>query len=205
MSAGTCIGCGRLLGPEPACRSCGRPVARPAPPHSPPFRPPAGSAPQGLHYAPWWQRLTAFLIDFGAVVTAASSLTLPIAALTGSIDDLVSDDPDQRALIIFTIALVGLALAGWCTYQIIMIGRFEQTLGKRALGLVVRSEDGSRCGYGRAANRELVGRLLIEFLPSVTLLLPVLSYLHASWHERRQTWHDQIAETIVVVDAPRPR
>ena len=70
---------------------------------------------------------------------------------------------------------------------------------------MVRSEDGSRCGYGRAANRELVGRLLIEFLPSVTLLLPVLSYLHASWHERRQTWHDQIAETIVVVDGSRPR
>ena len=205
MSAGTCIGCGRLLGPEPACRSCGRPVARPAPPHSPPFRPSAGTAPQGLRYAPWWQRLAAFLIDFGAVVTAASSLTLPIAALTGSIDDLVSDDPDERALIIFTIALVGLALVGWCAYQIIMIGRFEQTLGKRALGLVVRSEDGSRCGYGRAANRELVGRLLIEFLPSVTLLLPVLSYLHASWHERRQTWHDQIAETIVVVDGSRPR
>jgi len=205
VSAGTCIGCERLLGPEPACRSCGRPVAVAAPPHSPPYRPQPGTAPGGLHYAAWWQRLSAFLIDLGAVVTAATSLTLPIAALTGSIDDLVSEDPDETALLIFTIALVAVALVGWCAYQIVMIGRWEQTLGKRALGLVVRSEDGSRCGYGRAANRELVGRLLIEFLPAVTLLLPVLSYLHASWHERSQTWHDQIAETIVVADSPRPR
>ena len=52
-----------------------------------------------------------------------------------------------------TFVAFGATFIGMALYNAIGIGWRETTLGKQAVGLVVRAEDGSRAGYGRAFNR----------------------------------------------------
>jgi uncharacterized RDD family membrane protein YckC len=69
-----------------------------------------------------------------------------------------------------------------------------QTLGKAAFGIRVRSTGGGPLGYGRAFLR-YVGRIL----STIPLLL---GYFWMLWDPNKQTWHDKIANSVVV---PAPR
>lgn len=166
-----------------------------------PYAPCERIAPGGARYAPWWQRVSAFLIDVSAVATAILTVAAPIFVLAGFRDSDPSDtERAWLAILFFTVALV--VGAG---YAIVLEGRSGQTWGKRAVGLVVLGEDGSHCGYGRAASRELLGRCLIGGVAWAFVLPGLLSYLAALWDPKRQTWHDRIGETIVVrVERPDP-
>jgi uncharacterized RDD family membrane protein YckC len=160
-----------------------------------PFAPHERRAPGGARYAPWWQRLSAFLIDVSAVYTAIVTFAIPVFVLAGLRDTDVSRF--QARLLGF--GLLGAGLVVGAAYAIVLEGRTGQTWGKRALGLVVVAEDGSPCGYGRAASRELLGRILIEGTSFAFLALPwLLAYISAAWDGERQTWHDRIGQTIVV-------
>ena len=203
MTAFPCPGCGRLLGPDPACAACGRPTAG-APDWSPPYAPRPALAPGGGSYAAWWQRFAAWLLDVAGMLTAIATLEFAALALSGALPADGGDvDQDRAGLAILVLFVLG--IAGLAVYSIVMVGRYEQTLGKRALGLVVRGEDGARCGYGRAANRELLGRLLVEGLSTLLAGAGVISYLLAANDRKGITWHDRIAGTIVVRDTPRAR
>jgi uncharacterized RDD family membrane protein YckC len=151
-------------------------------------------APNGARYAPWLQRLTAFLIDVSAVLTAIITVAVPIFVLAGVRDTNTS----QSAKTWLAILLVSATIVVGLVYAIVLEGRSGQTFGKLALGLVVLAEDGSPCGYGRAASRELLGRLLIGGFAWLLVLPGLLSYLSALWDPERQTWHDRIGQTIVV-------
>jgi uncharacterized RDD family membrane protein YckC len=158
-------------------------------------------APGGARYAPWWQRVSAFLIDVSAVTTAIFTVAAPVFVLAGFRDSHPSDT--ARAWLSILFAVVTLVVGA--TYAIVLEGRSGQTWGKRAVGLVVLGEDGSACGYGRAASRELLGRCLIGGFAWALVLPGLLSYLAALWDPKRQTWHDRIGETIVVrVERPDP-
>jgi uncharacterized RDD family membrane protein YckC len=66
-----------------------------------------------------------------------------------------------------------------------------QTVGKRALGIrVIDFSSGGSIGYGRAALR-WIGRL-ISSIPCY------LGYLWMLWDKEKQTWHDKIANDVVV-------
>jgi uncharacterized RDD family membrane protein YckC len=158
-------------------------------------------APGGARYAPWWQRVSAFLIDTSAVLTAIGTVAIPIAVLAG----FRYNHPSDTAKTWLTILIIASTLVVGAAYGIVLEGRSGQTWGKRAVGLVVLAEDGSPCGYGRAASRELVGRILIGGFAWLVVLPGLLSYLAALWDPQRQTWHDRIGQTIVVrVEHPDP-
>jgi uncharacterized RDD family membrane protein YckC len=151
-------------------------------------------APNGARYAPWLQRLTAFLIDVSAVLTAIVTVAVPIFVLAGVRDTNTSDSAKNWLALLLVSATIVLG----AVYAVVLEGRSGQTFGKRALGLVVLAEDGSPCDYGRAASRELLGRLLIGGFAWLFVLPGLLSYLAALWDPERQTWHDRIGQTIVV-------
>jgi uncharacterized RDD family membrane protein YckC len=158
-------------------------------------------APGGARYAPWWQRSAAYLIDVSAVLTAIFTVAAPIFVLAGFRDSDPSDSEKAWLSVLFVVA----TLVVGATYFIVLEGRSGQTWGKRALGLVVLAEDGSPCDYGRAASRELLGRMLICGFAWLFVLPGMLSYLAALWDPERQTWHDRIGQTIVVrVEHPDP-
>jgi uncharacterized RDD family membrane protein YckC len=72
-----------------------------------------------------------------------------------------------------------------------------QTLGKMAVGIrVISYADGGPIGYGRAFIR-YVGRIL-----SGAVIL--LGYLWMLWDRERQTWHDKLANAVVVPVAAYP-
>jgi uncharacterized RDD family membrane protein YckC len=158
-------------------------------------------APNGARYAPWWQRFSAFLIDISAVSTAVLTFAVPIFVLAG----LRHTDVSKREGTILSIGLFAATLILGAAYAIVLEGRTGQTWGKRAVGIVVLAEDGTRCDYGRAASRELMGRILIGGFAWLIVLPGVLSYLAALWDPRRQTWHDRIGQTIVVRVERPPR
>jgi uncharacterized RDD family membrane protein YckC len=65
-------------------------------------------------------------------------------------------------------------------------------LGKKALKIkVIKLDSGQAPGYGGAALREIIGKLVSSFVFG-------LGYLWAIWDSRKQTWHDKIAGTVVV-------
>jgi uncharacterized RDD family membrane protein YckC len=159
-------------------------------------------APNGARYAPWWQRVTAFLIDISAVVTAVLTVATPILVLAGFRD---GNDASDSAKTWLSILLLTATLVLGAVYAIVLEGRSGRTWGKRALGLRVLAEDGTPCGYGRACSRELMGRILIGGFAWLIVLPGLLSYLAALWDPERQTWHDRIGQTIVVRDEhPEP-
>lgn len=66
-----------------------------------------------------------------------------------------------------------------------------QTIGKRVLNVrVIDFSSGGPIGHGRAAVRWL-GRILSG-------IVCLLGYLWMLWDKEKQTWHDKIANTVVV-------
>jgi uncharacterized RDD family membrane protein YckC len=93
-------------------------------------------------------------------------------------------------------ALIGLGYVFWflgyAAYSIYFTGRPSgQTIGKRALGIrVIDFGTGGPIGYGRATIRWL-GQIISGFFC-------YLGYLWMLWDREKQTWHDKMANDVVV-------
>lgn len=72
------------------------------------------------------------------------------------------------------------------------------TPGKMALGLVVVDTQLGKLTFSRALLRESIGK----FISSVVL---GIGYLVILWDKRRQGWHDQIANTLVIEKTTLPK
>jgi uncharacterized RDD family membrane protein YckC len=74
-------------------------------------------------------------------------------------------------------------------------GATGQTLGKSALGIRVIGTDGAPLGYTRGFLR-YIGRIISA--------IPIfLGYFWMLWDPNKQTWHDKIANSVVVPAAGR--
>jgi uncharacterized RDD family membrane protein YckC len=74
-------------------------------------------------------------------------------------------------------------------FALMECSRWQATAGKMAMGIKVTSMDGERISFGRATGR--------YFLKVVSSLELMLGYL-ISFSGQRQTWHDYMAQTLVV-------
>lgn len=109
------------------------------------------------------------------------------------------------AIIVFGLSMVGNGililfvptLAVWA-YQVLMVGMYQATLGKMAIGLHIERTDGGKIGFGRAFLREIIGR----FVSAITL---GIGYLMIIWTQKKQGLHDKIADTVVVQDDPNKK
>jgi len=141
--------------------------------------------------AGFWRRALGALLDvlLVAVVLAAAELGYLTASGGWSID---LDDPAHQIIA----AAVGVAAL---LYDVLLTWRMGGTIGKRALGLTVQSREGGKAGLG-----QLIARLLGRLVSALPLLL---GFFWAAWDARKQTWHDRLADTVVVRDdvpVPRP-
>jgi uncharacterized RDD family membrane protein YckC len=144
-----------------------------------------------LVYAGFWRRLAAFLVDMVVILLFAGMA----AVLTILLSNAVPQHPEGLAENLIGGAIILLVLIGSnaCIAMILVYfplleGRFGQTLGKRLLGLRVRSEDGLPASFGQAILRRL--SFYFEILPIEALFLPL--------HPKRQRWFDLLAQTVVV-------
>lgn len=136
-----------------------------------------------VQYASFWRRFGASFIDsfiIGFFNFIASIFFGTVTNVSASRGYSLSGIP---ALIFFLLVM---------TYYIFLIGKFGQTLGKMIMKVkVVIASDNSIPGYLSAFLREVVGK----FLSSIIILL---GFLWMLWDPKKQTWHDKIANTIVI-------
>lgn len=86
--------------------------------------------------------------------------------------------------------LLVMVLLPWA-YYIILTGIRGQTFGKMALGIKVVDVNGNIPGLGRAALREIVGKI-------ISTLVFWLGFLWTIWDPNKQGWHDKLASTYVI-------
>jgi uncharacterized RDD family membrane protein YckC len=191
VKAVACHSHGRTPDPAPARR----PVAALAPGT---WTPP----PPRLRYASFWIRVGATLID-GLVF-----IPLSIPFLIG-IWNRMSTEIDRSIATgqpVDVTPYVG-RFAGWAltltvvtyAYQALMVRYFGGTIGKLAVGIRVRTDDGNVVGWREALLRPVL-QLIVSvgsFVPGAGLIT-LLDDLWMLWDRQKQTLHDKVAGTIVV-------
>jgi uncharacterized RDD family membrane protein YckC len=141
--------------------------------------------------AGFWRRTAAFLIDLAVILLLAGVA----AGLTIGLSNAIPQHPEGLAenlvggLTILALLVLGnAAITMLLAYFPILEGRFGQTLGKRLLGLRVRSEDGLPATYRQAFLRRL--SFYFEIFPLEALFLLM--------NPMRPRWFDVLAKTVVV-------
>ncbi|HEY4410799.1 MAG TPA: RDD family protein [Acidimicrobiia bacterium] len=126
--------------------------------------------------ADWWRRLAALVVD-------SAVLWLPTYALTRSMDRPVR--------------LAVLTVLGVVYFALLNGGTKGQTLGKMLWGVRVRdAATGGPLGPAKAAVRYLAPALL-SIVTFGLIWLPDGLWLF--WDRRRQTLHDKVAGSVVVM------
>ena len=154
------------------------------------------------HYAGFVTRTLAFLLDLLLVVASLTTAMLITQLLLNffGLSDLARAlfepaDATQTspwvALARWLLVIVGSNLA-FVTYVIFSWLLVDKTIGQALLGLRVVRVDGSTLTIGPAIRRVL--GMYIAILPLF------LGFLWVLIDDRRQGWHDKIADTVVVYD-----
>ncbi len=128
-------------------------------------------------------RFAAALIDG---LTLGVPLTLPV---------LISHD---AAAIFVALAWIGVAL-----FDLLLLARYGQTIGKRALRIRIVRNDGTQAGLTRLVLLRIGVMGLIGLVPIVGTLVQLADPL-VIFGQQRRCLHDFIADTKVVVMRPDP-
>ncbi|KKT73727.1 MAG: RDD domain protein [Candidatus Nomurabacteria bacterium GW2011_GWA1_46_11] len=154
---------------------------------------PSGS--NNYNYASFGRRLVAAFVDGIIVQIVSVVIVFPIGVFLGVGVGLVAGSSEGAVgLAQFLGGMMGFVVGTVVSilYYVLLIGSRGQTLGKMALGIkVVRIETGSVPGYVTAFLREMVGK----FVSTISLLV---GFFWMLWDDKKQTFHDKIAGTVVV-------
>lgn len=122
-----------------------------------------------LQYVGFWPRLLAAVVDFIILSTALRLLRFSFRQPFSSTLSLV----------------LNLGYAPFMLYQ------YQATLGKMLLGLKVVSQDRKKLQIFQVLLREWIGKFL-------SFLAFGLGFLWIAFDAKKQSWHDKLAQTLVV-------
>lgn len=183
-----------------------------APPPPPPVSPPPppgyggtplryGGGPSGGQPAGFGARLGGYLLDSLLYGLAAApfwivGFVLGVQAFDEcySFDDEIycpPGEPDGGLLAAgIAIGVVGIVVVAVLYFR--ALARTGQTWGRKIANVkVVRADNGQPPGLGKAIGRQL-------FAGFISANICYLGYLWMLWDEKKQTWHDKVAGTVVV-------
>jgi uncharacterized RDD family membrane protein YckC len=179
-----------------------------------PFAPPRAhvedqyTGPEQVVTATRGSRFLAFLVDcspglvIGVVGAIFAALMLP-GMLSGTFD------PKAGGMAMFGVFCLVMfaAMIGWLVWNIVLLYKYGQTIGKKAMGIRVVRMDGSRVSFARffflrwlamavlgGVVGGIFGALNIRFLGNMTGLIDCLFIFGAA----HRCIHDYIADTQVV-------
>lgn len=176
--------------------------------------------PDGAVLAEWWRRLLARILDSILTTVVALILSIPWLGpmftaftdfLTASIEagESGSPMPDQSAYVTEMLAaslpITIISLVVGLLYETAFLVWRGATPGKMVLGTVVRRVGSAgRLTLVDAIKRQLIGigTAVLGLAPVVGLLGSVVSVLDPAWllwDPKRQTLHDKVADTVVVL------
>lgn len=178
--------------------------------------------PDGAVLAQWWRRLLARILDsfitsIVALVVAIPWLGPMFAAVTDFVDATVAAAeaggamPDQNAyiteMLTASLPITIVSLFVGLLYETVFLVWRGATPGKMALGTVVRRVGSpGKLTVVDAIKRQLIGlaTAAVGVLPVVGVLGSIVSILDPAWllwDPKRQTLHDKLADTVVVLKA----
>jgi len=169
-----CSACGTAQHPGNQCINCGVTLVATT-----------GTAPPVHHFAGFWIRWVAYLIDTMILGAVQFAIALALGLAGGALTDNGNGE--------LTMALIG-GLCGMVvglTYAVFFTGYNGQTPGKMALRIQVIRSDGTPMTYGRAFLREVVGKFASGIILGI-------GYLMAGFDRQKQGLHDKIAGTYVI-------
>jgi uncharacterized RDD family membrane protein YckC len=139
-----------------------------------------------LHYASFWHRLLAFIID--AVIMAVAIVL--VAAVSIAVSNQIPPQPQglEYVLVLVVLTLWAVCLGIFLLYFPILEARSGRTIAKRLLGLRVVKTTGAVIGFKEALVRRL--SFYFEILP-----------IDAAWiffNPKRQRLTDILAGTVVI-------
>ncbi len=138
--------------------------------------------PELFIYGSFGKRILALIID-GLIIFFATGLLSILISLISNGHDITS----QTIHIVLQLALYIMAPI----YMVYFLYHYGATPGKMALHLKVISTSPDKPSVGRLILREVIGKFLSRFFGDV-------GFLWALFDEKRQTWHDHIASTVVI-------
>lgn len=137
-----------------------------------------------VHYAGFWMRFWAYIVDLIIIASIGRLLVNPIFRLLDV--PLYSSYYTIKAFAPITIVMA-IVFYG---YFVVMTKLFNQTLGKMIFGLKVVQIDGSELTWGTIIFREWIGRFI-----SATIWV---GYLIVAFLPKKQGLHDLFSETTVI-------
>jgi uncharacterized RDD family membrane protein YckC len=156
-----------------------------------PARFPSAAPPlSGVHYAGFWIRFLARLIDGMILGIAGLILRLPLVIMLGV--GMGRGNPFGMAPALGAATAVSLLvnLALGMAYEVYFVSMRGATPGKMALGLKIIRANGSPVDAGLA-----LGRYFAHWISGITLMI---GYIMAGFDSQKRALHDRICETRVI-------
>jgi len=160
--------------------------------------PPALPLPEFGEPSPFKTRLCAWLIDWAVLflpVVAVFGFAYTVWVIQGPIEHRDPETARQEQALMWrnlreltTLVAIGFA---WLYAAGLESSRWQGTIGKHIMGLVVTDTAGRRLGFLQAT-----GRHAAKYLSALPLFL---GFMAALFNPQRLTWHDRLAGTRVVV------
>jgi uncharacterized RDD family membrane protein YckC len=152
--------------------------------------------PPGLEPAPFLQRACAFLIDLGVLflpVLAVFVFAYALGSIRGSFEHRDPETARQEQALLWRnlrdlVLLVANGFA-WIYAAGLESSRWQGTVGKQAMGIVVTGRAGERIHFLQAT-----GRHAAKYLSALPFFL---GFMAALFPPQRLAWHDRLAGTRV--------
>lgn len=147
---------------------------------------------RAIHYAGFWLRAVAFIIDFFLVLIVMAppifSLLVKNVGPQPTVEQVLafSSGGTSQALAITLL----IEMAYWLYYASLESSAWQATLGKRLLGLYVTNLAGQRISFARAS-----GRYFGMVISRLTLLV---GFLMAGFTAKKQALHDLLSGCLVL-------
>jgi uncharacterized RDD family membrane protein YckC len=182
-----CHKCGAQNDDQAAfCDKCGVALQKPSPEAT-------TSAPMSaaaVQYAGFWRRFAAALID-GLITAPFSFLIQFVLGASLFSGRLFTDHDAPHWMIRYIMANALVITLGWLYSALMESSRYQATLGKMALGIMVTDTGGRRVSFARATGRHL-GKY-------VSSLILGIGHIMIAFTEKKQGLHDIMADCLVVV------
>ncbi len=149
------------------------------------------SGPAGyLIYAGFWMRFAAAIIDYVILTVIESMMQLGVG-LGGGMPFMPGPGgfSPGNPFPMFGLFSGGFVLR-WLYFALMESSRYQATIGKLALGIIVTNMQGQRIGFGQAT-----GRYFGKFISAFTLMI---GFMMAGWTEKKQALHDMLAGCLVI-------
>lgn len=151
-----------------------------------------------MTYAGFWRRFAAAIIDSIVLNLLLSPVMgLMMFNMVRFSEDAFTGMTDAQVIAAIAPMMTTLIVASAVGFilQIVYFAymessRYQATLGKLALGIVVTDTAGNRISFGRAAGRN-IGKVLSG-------LILMLGYIIAAFTPRKQALHDLLAGTLIL-------